>query len=88
MCIKGKRFGATLNACNPMFFEGAWAMEEASSRNFEVELWCTYMQESSMGAWGFVNRDSNGDVVSSSKGKVNHLLGAFQAKIIACLHGI
>jgi hypothetical protein len=46
------------------------------------------MQESSMGAWGFVNRDSNGDVVSSSKGKVNHLLGAFQAKIIACLHGI
>lgn len=48
----------------------------------------SYMQESSMGAWGFVIRDSDGDVVSSGKGKVNHLLGAFQAEIIACLHGI
>jgi hypothetical protein len=48
----------------------------------------SYIYESTMGAWGFVIRDSDGDVVSSGRGKVNHLLGAFQAEIISCLHGI
>ena len=38
--------------------------------------------------WGFVIRDSDGDVVSAGRGKVEHLLGAFQAEPISCLHGV
>lgn len=40
----------------------------------------SFMQETAMGAWGFVIviRDLDGYVVSSGRGKVNHLLGAFQ----------
>lgn len=40
-----------------------------------------------MGAWGFVIRDSDGDVVSAGIGKVEHLL-AFQAELISCLQGV
>jgi hypothetical protein len=40
----------------------------------------SYIYKSTMGAWGFVIRDSDGDVVSSGRGKVNHLLGPSRQK--------
>jgi ribonuclease HI len=40
------------------------------------------------GGWGFLIRDSDGDVVITGRGRVNHLLNAFQAEIIACIHGV
>lgn len=40
------------------------------------------------GSWGFIVRDSDGDVVLAGSGRVNHLLSAFQAELIACLHGL
>jgi len=40
------------------------------------------------GGWGFLIRDSDGDVVSAGWGRVNHLLNAFQAEVIACMHGV
>jgi len=35
------------------------------------------------GSW-----DSDGDVVLAGSGRVNHLLSAFQAEMIACLQGL
>lgn len=40
------------------------------------------------GGWGFLIQDSNGDVVITGRGRVNHLLNAFRAELIACLHGV
>lgn len=33
-------------------------------------------------------RDSDGDVVVASRGKVDHLLDVFQAEVIACIQGV
>ena len=43
---------------------------------------------SSSGSWGFLIRDSDGDVVITGRGKVDQLLNAFQGELIACLQGI
>jgi ribonuclease HI len=40
------------------------------------------------GGWGFLIQDNDGDVVLNGWGRVNHLLNAFQAETIACLHGV
>lgn len=40
------------------------------------------------GSWGFVIRDSDGEVILTGRGRINHLLSAFQAEVIACLHGV
>jgi hypothetical protein len=45
----------------------------------------SFIPERKCGGWGFLIRDSDGDVVLSGWGRVNHLLNAFQAEAIACL---
>jgi hypothetical protein len=40
------------------------------------------------GSWGFIIRDWEGDVVLTGRGRVNHLLSALHAELIACLHGV
>jgi hypothetical protein len=40
------------------------------------------------GSWGFAIRDSDVDIVTTGRGRVNHLLSAFHAKLIACLQGV
>lgn len=40
------------------------------------------------GGWGFLIRDSDGDVVLNGWGRVNHLLSAGHAETIACLQGV
>lgn len=40
------------------------------------------------GGWGFIIRDSDGDIVSAGRGRVDALLSALQAEAIACLHGV
>uniref|UniRef100_A0A0A9D8Q3 RNase H type-1 domain-containing protein n=1 Tax=Arundo donax TaxID=35708 RepID=A0A0A9D8Q3_ARUDO len=40
------------------------------------------------GGWGFAIRDSDGDVIIAGRGRINHLIDAFQAEVIACLQGI
>jgi len=39
----------------------------------------SFFQEEGWGGWGFIIRDSDGDVVLSGWGRVNHLLNALQA---------
>ena len=47
------------------------------------------MADSNTGSWGFVLRDSDGDVVLSGRGRINHLvLSAFHAQVIAALQGV
>ena len=48
----------------------------------------SFIPGAATGSWGFVIRDSDGDVVSAGRGKAEHLLGAFQAELISCLHGV
>ena len=41
------------------------------------------------GGWGYVIRDSDGDVVCAGRGRVEFLLKAnFQAEVIGCIHGV
>ena len=37
------------------------------------------------GSWGFLIRDSDGDLVMVGRGKIDNLLSAFQSELIACL---
>jgi hypothetical protein len=39
------------------------------------------------GGWGYVIRDSDGDVVSAGLGRVEFLLNAFEAEV-GCIHGV
>ena len=40
------------------------------------------------GSWGFIIRDNDGDVVLIGRGRINHLLSAFHAEVIAGLQGV
>jgi ribonuclease HI len=44
--------------------------------------------ESNTGSWGFIIRDNDGDVVLTGRGRINHLLSAFHAEVIAGLQGV
>lgn len=46
-----------------------------------------YIAETGEGGWGFVIRDSEGEVILSSAGRISYLLDAFQAEVVACLAG-
>jgi len=39
------------------------------------------------GSWGFLIRDHVGEVVMTGRGRVNSVLSAFHAELIACLQG-
>lgn len=45
-------------------------------------------EEERNGGWGYVIRDADGDVVSTGRGRLNHVLDSFQAEVIACLQGV
>ncbi|OEL35754.1 hypothetical protein BAE44_0003224 [Dichanthelium oligosanthes] len=47
-----------------------------------------YNDNSGDGGWGFVIRDSNGEVIQAGAGRAPHLLDAIQAEVLACLAGI
>jgi ribonuclease HI len=55
-----------------------------------LELNCdaSFLPRSSSGSWGFLIRDNAGDVVVTGRGKVDRLLSAFHAELVACLQGI
>jgi hypothetical protein len=59
-------------------------------RTGKLKLNCdaSFLPGVSMGTWGFVIRDSDGDVVSAGRGMVEHLFGAFQAELMSCLQGV
>jgi len=48
----------------------------------------SFLPSEKSGSWGCLIRDSDGDVVQAGRGKINNLLSAFQAELIACLQGI
>jgi ribonuclease HI len=48
----------------------------------------SFLQESRSGSWGFLIRDHDGGVVMAGRGKINNVLSAFHAELIACLQGI
>lgn len=45
----------------------------------------SFKKETGKGGWGFVIRDSDGDVVCAGKGRLSHLMDSFQAEVVACL---
>lgn len=48
----------------------------------------SYLANSNTGSWGFILHNSDGDVVLSGRGIINHLLSAFHAEVIAALQGV
>lgn len=48
----------------------------------------SFQPESGSGSWGALIRDSDGDLVLSGGGRMDHVLGPFHAELIACLQGI
>ena len=44
--------------------------------------------DSLIGGWAFLIRDHDGDVMMTGRGRLNHVLSAFQAGLVACLQGI
>ena len=48
----------------------------------------SYMADSNTGSWGFILCDSDGDVVLSGRGRINHPLSSFHAQVIAALQGV
>lgn len=48
----------------------------------------SFAANSQSGSWGFLIRDSEGEVALSGRGKVNHLMSAFHAELISCMHGV
>jgi hypothetical protein len=66
--------------------EGKWSkpLEGVLKLNCDVSL----KAEDRSGSWGFLIQDSDGDVVTAGRGKINHLLSAFHAEVVACLHGV
>ncbi|TVU23480.1 hypothetical protein EJB05_25849, partial [Eragrostis curvula] len=47
-----------------------------------------FLPETKAGGWGFIIRDCDGDVVHAGRGRVDSLLDAFRAEVIACLQGV
>jgi hypothetical protein len=45
-------------------------------------------QATGIGSWGALIRDSDGDLVLSRRGRMDHVLSPFHAELIACLQGI
>ncbi|XP_066341757.1 uncharacterized protein [Miscanthus floridulus] len=66
--------------------KGKWSKPPAGKLKLNCDA--SFIPSAAMGTWGFVIRESDGDVVSAGRGKVEHLLGAFQAKLISCLQGV
>jgi hypothetical protein len=48
----------------------------------------SYKQNAGEGGWGYVIRDSDGEVVIVGRGKIPSALDAFQTEVIACLQGV
>jgi superfamily II RNA helicase len=48
----------------------------------------SFKPESNTASWGFIIRDNDGDVVLTGRGRINHLLSAFHAEVIAGLQGV
>jgi hypothetical protein len=49
----------------------------------------TFNQLTGDGGWGFIIRDHDGDMVSfAEKDKIMRVIDAFQAKAVACRHGV
>lgn len=48
----------------------------------------SFRSDDQSGSWGFIIRDWEGDVVLTGRGRVNHLLSALHAGLIACLQGV
>jgi hypothetical protein len=43
----------------------------------------SFQAEESTGSWSFIIRDHDGDVMMTGKGRLNFVLSAFQAELIA-----
>lgn len=48
----------------------------------------SFHKETGTEGWGFIIRDSNGDVICAGKGRLPHVLDSFQAEAVACLQGL
>lgn len=65
-------------------------MNSAVIREGFLKLNCdaSFLHGSKSGSWGFLIRDRFGDVVMTARGRINYVLSAFHAEIIACLQGV
>lgn len=81
----------------PTCMQGSRYMLSGLNRNGPSHLICvlklncdgSFLPKGRSGSWGFLIRDSDGDVITAGRGKIDHhLLNAFQADLIACLQGL
>lgn len=56
-------------------------------RSLKLNCDAAFNPEDKSGGWGYLIRDSDGDVVLAGWGRVNHLLNVAQAEAITCLQG-
>lgn len=48
----------------------------------------SFYAQNNDGGWGYIARDSDGDVVLASKGKIECAMNSFHAELVACLQGV
>lgn len=51
----------------------------------KVNCDAAFHRDSGSGGWGFIVRDSDGDVVMAGRGRIDHVMDPFQAELISCL---
>lgn len=66
--------------------QARWSKPPAETLKINCDA--SFLLDCRSGSWGFLIRDSDGDVVVTARGKANHLLDAFHGELIACLQGI
>jgi ribonuclease HI len=62
--------------------------EKPLAGHLKLNCDASFKSETGESSWGFLVCDWDGDVVLTKRGKINHLLSAFQAEMEACLQGV
>lgn len=74
--------------------EGTWRVrrqkrwEKPPGETLKLNCDGSFNHEGKHGGWGFIIRDEDGDVVSASCGRLDHVLEPLQAELVACLQGV
>jgi hypothetical protein len=58
-------------------------------RPWTLKLNCdaTFLEATKSGGWGWLIRNSNGEVIIVGRGRVDHVHNPFQDEVISCMHG-
>lgn len=62
--------------------------EKPAENHIKVNCDAAFDSDTSNSGWGCVLRDSEGDVVTVSRGRVEVLMNPMHGELIACIHGV